>query len=124
MTLQRRTPLRADPAKTKAWQDRSRKALPAESDKRKAERPERARVRAAATARDGGCVGMRLHIDHDCGGPLDAHEVIPRSAWPKGHLVLDNVVMVCRGLHRMIDADPTLAAKWGLHGYSWERPDP
>lgn len=57
-----------------------------------------------------------------CGGPLDAHEVIPRSAWAAGWLVVDNVVTVCRRHHDWIGDHPAAAELLGLHGYSWQVP--
>lgn len=57
-----------------------------------------------------------------CGGPLDPHEVIPRSVWPDGELVLENVMMVCRRHHEWIGDNPAHAHALNLHGFSWERP--
>ncbi|HEU5085691.1 MAG TPA: hypothetical protein VFU14_20285 [Acidimicrobiales bacterium] len=57
-----------------------------------------------------------------CDGPLDPHEVIPRSAWPGGHLVASNVRLVCRRHHEWIGDHPDLAHALGFHGYSWDRP--
>lgn len=98
------------------------------SKKREEEAAERAIVRAHAYARDGWrcrMAGMGEFFPADvgpCRGPLDAHEVIPRSAWRAGYLVLDNVVSVCRAHHDWIGEHPALAHDLGLHGYSWERP--
>lgn len=99
-----------------------------ESEKRAGERREREQVAARARARDRGCVVERMvpdglpgPWDEPCGGPLDAHEVIPRSAWPGGHLVLDNVRTVCRQHHRWVDNYPDDAERVGLHGRSWQR---
>lgn len=58
-----------------------------------------------------------------CGGRMDPHEIIPRSAWPGGELVVANVVMICRRHHQWVDANPVLAHAVGLHGFSWERSD-
>lgn len=58
-----------------------------------------------------------------CGGRMDPHEIIPRSAWPGGELVVANVVTICRRHHQWVDANPVLAHAVGLHGFSWERPD-
>lgn len=106
--------------------------------------PERARVVDAAWDRDRGqCRVVVLIREHlmgrvstspeldeimaslraiRCGGPLDPHEVIPRSAWHDGQYVLDNVLMVCREHHDWIGDYPDAAHAVGLHGYSWERP--
>lgn len=113
----------------------------AQSKKRRAEKTRRDAVVAEATARDRGCIMaacLRLDvilvavteanipcqpIPRECGGPLDAHEVIPRTAWPGGHLVLDNVVMICRRHHDWVGDNLNAAAALGLHGYSWQRPE-
>jgi hypothetical protein len=85
--------------------------------------PERARVVDAAWDRDKGrCQAETLVRDVRCGGRLDPHEVIPRSAWPGGKLVLDNVLIVCRMHHDWIGDHPVAAQSLGLHGFSWERP--
>lgn len=105
--------------------------------------PERARVVDAAWERDRGTCRVvvlvrehlmgRLHATDNldeimaslrairCGGPLDPHEVIPRSAWAAGYLVLHNVVMICRNHHDWVGDYPDAAHEVGLHGYSWER---
>jgi hypothetical protein len=80
-------------------------------------------VVAQAIARCGGkCEAFYAWPLIKCAGPLDGHEVIPKSAWPGGWLVLDNVKMVCRRHHQEIDANPDHAHEFGFHGYSWERP--
>lgn len=58
-----------------------------------------------------------------CGGPLDPHEVIPRSAWADGALDPSNVVSLCRLHHDWVGDNPDDAHAIGLHGYSLERPD-
>jgi hypothetical protein len=94
------------------------------SARREAEQAERKRVVAAAKRRDGySCVGRHRVPEVRCGGPLDAHEIIPRSAWRGGYLVLDNVATVCRNHHDWIDDHPDDAHAVGLHGYSYERKD-
>jgi hypothetical protein len=107
-----RTPLR-----------RGRKPIPQMSTRRISEREQRAEVIAAAFARDGYlCRARALVPEVVCAGPLDPHEVIPRSAWAAGYLVLDNVLSICRSHHAWIDAEPEKAHERGLHAYSWERP--
>lgn len=91
------------------------------SKKRRDERLTRAEIVLAARQRDGGCVARELVPDVACSGTLDGHERIPRSAWPGGHLILTNVVTVCRAHHRWIDHHEREAHALGLHGYSWER---
>lgn len=92
------------------------------SKKREAERAERAKVREAVRRRDGSCRARDVAPGR-CGGPLDVHEVIPRSAWRAGYLVVDNCLLVCRRHHDWIGAEPDAAHDLGLHGYSYERPD-
>lgn len=59
-----------------------------------------------------------------CGSILDAHEIIPRSAWPGGWLEPSNVILACRpGHHDWIGDWPEAAHFVGLHGFSYERPD-
>lgn len=57
-----------------------------------------------------------------CGGPLDVHEVIPRSAWAAGQYEASNCLLICRRHHDWIDDNPDVAHTLGLHGFSWERP--
>lgn len=57
-----------------------------------------------------------------CRGPMDPHEIIPRSAWRDGDLDPENVRWVCRAHHDWIGDHPAEAHGYGLHGYSWERP--
>lgn len=56
-----------------------------------------------------------------CGGKLDVHEVIPRSAWAAGQYEESNCLLVCRRHHDWIDDNPEMAHVLGLHGFSWER---
>lgn len=101
---------------------RSRKPLPARSERVLRMLGDRARVVDAAFDRDRGeCRARHLVVDVRCDGPLDPHEVIPRSAWHDGQYDLDNIVMVCRAHHRWIDNHPALAHAVGLHKFSWER---
>jgi len=58
-----------------------------------------------------------------CAGPLDVHEIIPRSAWAQGYLDPTNCVALCRRHHAWVTDNPSAAHELGLHGYSWERPD-
>lgn len=101
-----------------------RKPIPRESSRRKDERRERERVVDAAFKRDRWQCRAALAVrDVECDSHLDGHEIIPRSAWAEGHLVLDNVLTVCRSHHRWIDLHPTEAHALGLHGFSYERTD-
>lgn len=100
------------------------------SKKRDAQKPRRAAVVAQVLDRDGGCQwskaclhGGALHLTGlPCAGPLDVHEIIPRSAWAKGYLEPSNCIALCRAHHGWVGDHPTDAHAMGLHGYSWERP--
>lgn len=116
-----RSQLKASPPS----QPKPRKRVNAVSDKRLAERPTRQAVVAAVHARDRTCQGVHMipgHEKWDCAGPLDVHEVIPRSAWAKGYLEPANCVLLCRKAHDWVGDNPEAAHAVGLHGYSWERP--
>lgn len=91
---------------------------------------ERVAVKAAAWDRDRGFCQARPRMIAAgwggdlarCRGPMDSHEVIPRSAWHEGQYVLENVIVVCRWHHDWIGDHPHAAHALGLHGFSWERP--
>jgi len=58
-----------------------------------------------------------------CDGPLDVHEIIPRSVWRDGYLEPANCVTLCRlAHHRWVDGNPADAYVLGLHDFSWSRP--
>lgn len=117
-SLSRRTPL-PPPRRGLA----RRVGLAPMSTKRQGERQARRDAVETVAARDGlRCFAQRV-LEHRCGGPLDAHEVIPRSAWPGGHLVPGNIRLVCRSAHEWIGTHPARAHDLGLHGYSYERPE-
>ena len=66
------------------------------------------------------------HVDgypDECGGPLDVHEIIPRSVWPAGWLEPSNATLLCRQHHAWVTDNPSAAHLLGLHGWSYERPD-
>lgn len=106
------------------------------SKKRKAALPERKAVREAVLERDGYECQFWAHAreqlsgitDPDiplaCGGQLEVHEVIPRSAWAAGWLVPANCKTLCSRHHQWVTEHPTLAHEIGLHGFSHERPSP
>jgi hypothetical protein len=94
-----------------------------ESDKHRDERAEREAVKRRVRARDGGqCQARDLVPAIRCSGPRDVHEIIPRSAWRAGYLVVDNCIVTCRIHHEWIHHHPDEAHALGLHGYSWEVP--
>lgn len=94
------------------------------SKKREAEAAERRIVvefvKARARYR---CQANEAVPEVSCAGPLDVHEVIPRSAWRAGYLEPTNCVAICRAHHAWVDTHPDEAHGVGLHGFSWERPD-
>lgn len=91
-----------------------RKGLPAESAKRKAERPARARVRREVHERDGGCVAARFGLTGQCAGPLDVNELVRRGRWRAGYLVADNCVVLCRRHHDWVTTHVLEARALGL----------
>lgn len=123
MSLERRKPLKrtggpkADPAATRAWHDRSRKPLPANSAKGRARAREAADAGRRAKARDGGCVAAALVPELRCWGPLDPQHVIPRGV--RRDLAADdrNIIGCCRGHHEWIEANKARARELGLHGH-------
>ena len=94
------------------------------SEKRQARARERDLIVQRAFARDRWqCRAASLVAEVECGGRLDPHEVIPRSAWADGIYDFDNVITVCRRHHDWIKQHETEAHAVGLHGYSHERTD-
>lgn len=99
-----------------------RRRIAARSKRALEKLPERARVVDAAFDRDRGRCRAEFSVSWiRCGGRLDPHEVIPRSVWPDGELVLENVIMICRRHHDWVGDHPEAAHAAGLHGFSWER---
>ncbi len=109
--------------------------LRSRSPKRLAEAELRAQVLQDVAWRDGPyCYAERLVPQVPCrvyGGrkPLEGHEVIARSQWPGGHLVADNVRLLCPAHHDWATRNAVTpehpegeAHAVGLHGRSWERP--
>lgn len=116
MTLSRSTPL------SRGAGPKRRTRLRPFSDRRASERDKRKEVVAAVLERDGHrCQATAIHPGQPCWGPLDVHEVIPRSAWRDGYLRAENALTVCRRAHEAIGDSPALAHSLGLHGMSWER---
>lgn len=97
--------------------------VPYKSERRAGQRELRERLCEVALERAAHrCEAAELLPAIACAGELDVHEVIPRSAWPGGHLVLSNVKVCCRAHHRYIGEHQNEAHALGLHGWSWERP--
>ena len=97
-----------------------RTRLNPESTKHRRDRALRRSVVEQAWDRDQHCQFPGCHEIRD----LEAHEIIPRSAWAKGYLVLDNVAMLCRPHHQRVTDNPAEAHALGLHRFSWERTMP
>lgn len=125
--LERKTPLRSSSLAPRVVALEARAArLPQMSAKRRDAAPERRAVVEQVLARD----GRRCRAPHaemvgldGCYGPLDCHEVIPRSAWAAGYLVADNCLTLARSCHEWVGANVDAAHDLGLHGFSWERLD-
>ena len=92
------------------------------SEKRLARQAERERAVELAFRRAGyACVLAERVPGLRCRGGMDAHEIVPRSAWPEGMYEADNIVPVCRVHHDWIGSHEAQAHALGVHGYSWER---
>lgn len=123
MSLERRTPLKrtggpkANPAKVRDWQDRSRRSLPASSTKGRARAAAAAEAGRRAKDRDGGCLVAAMVPEVRCWGPLDPQHVIPRSI--RRDLAADerNIIGCCRGHHEWIEHQPEAARLLGVHGH-------
>jgi 5-methylcytosine-specific restriction endonuclease McrA len=91
-----------------------------QSAKRRSEASTRDAVRREVHERDRRCVAELLVPDVRCAGPLDVDEVIPRSAYPGGHLDPANCQLLCRAHHDWKHAHPADAAALGLRRWSWD----
>ncbi len=92
------------------------------STKRRREVPLRTAVRNRTLERAGYTCEARLLVPHiACEGSLEVHEVIARSAYPGGHLDVDNTMALCGSHHRFATAYPAAAERLGLRKPSWER---
>lgn len=124
----RKTPLKRAPLpRSSAPLPRPTKPIAQMSARRLSQRERRSEVVAEVTTRDRVCQAGAVHAlvpGVCCGGPLDVHERIPRSAWPNGFLEPSNCLLVCRNAHGWIDGHPHGAHALGLHGWSWEAPEP
>lgn len=103
---------RGEPLKRKTPLKRG-KPLAKESAKTKALKPDRARAKAAALARDGGCIGARLVPEVSCYGPLDGHERLPRGRGGSPY-ELENIITLCRTHHEWVHSYPIKAKTLNL----------
>ena len=110
------------------------------SKKRRAEIPARRLIVEQALQRDGGCTFQRARdayraatgldisqralraLPDACGGRLEVNEIIRRSQWAAGYLVLDNTITLCSDHHRFVTEWPDDAHVLGLQRKSYERP--
>lgn len=122
--IERREPLKRSTKPLKRSQlRRPTKSIAQYSPSRRTEIPARSAVVEYVTRRDRGACQAKDRVGHvRCAGPLDPHEIIPRSAWRLGYLDPTNIIMVCRAHHDWIGDHPKVAHLRGLHGFSWEVP--
>lgn len=117
--LQRGKPPKANPETTWAWERRSRKWIPHESERHRRERVTRNAVREEVLARDGGCrnggrVPVRCGSPDPTRPPLEVHEVISRGRWAGGYLEPGNCLALCQACHDWVTAHPIEAEEMGL----------
>lgn len=107
--MKRNKPLRANPAKTRAWQDRSRRPLAKVGAKTRREAADLAAFRRALKARAGGRCEIR--VSPECTGiGTDAHHMAP-SDRDRGRHDPERGLWLCRAgwVHRF----PERAYEWG-----------
>jgi hypothetical protein len=97
-----------------------RTALRSMSKKRRSLLALRRQVVATVHQRDQVCQAAARLPQIGCGGPLDVHEVVPRSVDTAGWLNPDRAMLVCRVHHAWIGDHPLDAHALGLHRFSWE----
>lgn len=62
--------------------------------------------------------------DVTCWGGAEGQHIIPRSVRKDLAADVDNIVTLCSGHHRWVDAHPNAARALGFHGWSTDRPMP
>jgi hypothetical protein len=118
--LERRTELRRDTPAARAFADQ-RSRLPAKSERRLREDPERERLRQLVRERDGWrCQGADKMPDVACQGPLDVDAICPEGVMPGAHLTASNLHVLCRAHHDWKHAHAVEAAAVGLRRWSWQ----
>ena len=70
--------------------------------------------------RDQVCQGAERLPLIACRGPLDVHELAPRSVDCHGWLIPERTVLLCRRHHAHVTDYPLEAHSVGLHKFSWE----
>ena len=106
--------MKTDPAKLREWQQRSRKRLPRESAKRKAERAKHPEIREAVFQRDGGCMLAWLKRDHVCSGARMTPHHLRKASAQKGGYTEENLVTLCAGANSYVEDFPDEAHALGL----------
>lgn len=129
--LGRKKQLRADPDKVRAWQQRTRKRLPAQSKKRAATVDDRRAVREIVYARDnwtcrlagrvgdlivpinprGEQIGCEVALP-PCGGPLTPHHL--QKASDLGPYTVDNLMTLCARHNSWVEDVPWAALALNL----------
>lgn len=112
MSLERRTPLRRDTPKTRAWLAKPRARIRQRSVKQAAKDAEWAEVRRQVIARDKTCRAAPLVPHLACWGRAEVHHLRNRSQ-QSGHTV-DGCILLCAGHHEFIGMFPQKAAELGL----------
>ena len=112
VTLERRTPLRANPETTRAWQNRSRRALPKSGRRGKLHRAAMDELRPAVFAATSyRCVAQSVPVEGCSGRAEHAHHVHPRGRG--GSDSFDNLIAVCSAHHQWIQDHPAEATERG-----------
>ena len=106
--LERKTELRADPAKNRAWQNRSRSEMKRTeikkvSDKKRKARPGQLAVRGAVFARDNWTCQM-IGWRGECFGPPTYHHVKKASAG--GKYTFENGLTACVRHNSLVETYP------------------
>lgn len=109
--LKRTTAIKADPEKTRNWQRRSAKPLPARSSKRIEDAPARHELVRDVLAAQPMC---EAQITFGCTSrTTEVNEIIRRSQWVEGFLVRFNTEALCHNCHAYITTHPEWAKRHG-----------
>lgn len=105
--MERREPLRSDPAKVRAWQQRTRRRLSAKSDRRRQLDAQTADLRAGVAR-----LPCLLRHHSPCAGPGTPHHLAKSSAG--GPTTPDNLVPLCAFHNGWVEDHPAEARDLGL----------
>lgn len=115
----KRSRLKSDPEKTREWQRRSRRKLPQQSAKRKAQNAVRRDVTEQVFERDGYVCRLASKPETGpCFGPLTPHHLKKKSAG--GADSLANQVTLCAQHNSWVEDWPVKARELGMVVRSWE----